>query len=59
MIGFDDIEFAEILGLTTVRQPLAETGADAIELLIAEITRRRPDPVEIVHPLTLIQRRTT
>ena len=59
VIGFDDVEFAEILGLTTVRQPLAEIGQDAIDLLMAEIRGGDRDPVEIVHPLTLIQRRTT
>ena len=59
VIGFDDIEFAEILGLTTVRQPLAETGASAMELLLSRIDGDDDDPVEIVHPLTLIQRRTT
>jgi DNA-binding LacI/PurR family transcriptional regulator len=59
VIGFDDIEFAEILGLTTIRQPLAETGASAIELLFSRIGGDDEDPVEIVHPLTLIQRRTT
>jgi DNA-binding LacI/PurR family transcriptional regulator len=59
VIGFDDIEFAEILGLTTVRQPLAEIGASAIELLFSRIGGDDRDPVEIVHPLTLVQRRTT
>jgi DNA-binding LacI/PurR family transcriptional regulator len=59
VIGFDDVDFAEILGLTTVRQPLAEIGRDAIDLLMAEIRDGDREPVEIVHPLTLIQRRTT
>jgi DNA-binding LacI/PurR family transcriptional regulator len=59
VIGFDDIDFAEILGLTTVRQPLAEIGADAIGLLMAEMAGGEREPVEIVHRLTLIERRTT
>jgi DNA-binding LacI/PurR family transcriptional regulator len=59
VVGFDDIEFAEILGLTTVRQPLAEIGASAIELLFSRIDDDEADPVEIVHPLTLVERRTT
>jgi LacI family transcriptional regulator/LacI family repressor for deo operon, udp, cdd, tsx, nupC, and nupG len=59
VIGFDDIEFAEIVGLTTIRQPLAEIGASAIELLTSRIGGDERDPVEIVHPLTLVQRRTT
>ena len=59
VIGFDDVDFADILGLTTVRQPLAEIGAGAIELLFSRIGGDDEEPVEIVHPLTLIQRRTT
>jgi DNA-binding LacI/PurR family transcriptional regulator len=59
VIGFDDIDFAEILGLTTVRQPLAAIGASAMKLLLSKIGDGDDDPVEIVHPLTLIQRRTT
>jgi DNA-binding LacI/PurR family transcriptional regulator len=59
VVGFDDVEFAGILGLTTVRQPLAQIGGDAMELLLSELRDGSNDPVEIVHPLTLIQRRTT
>ena len=59
VIGFDDVDFADILGLTTVRQPLAEIGAGAIELLFSRIGGDDEEPVEIVHPLTLIRRRTT
>jgi DNA-binding LacI/PurR family transcriptional regulator len=59
VIGFDDVEFADIIGLTTVRQPLEETGAAAAELLLDEIGGNAKEPVEVVHPLTLIKRRTT
>jgi DNA-binding LacI/PurR family transcriptional regulator len=59
VVGFDDVEPAEILGLTTVRQPLAQIGGDAMELLLSELRDGSGDPVEIVHPLTLVQRRTT
>ncbi|HWT22828.1 MAG TPA: substrate-binding domain-containing protein, partial [Solirubrobacteraceae bacterium] len=59
VIGFDDIDLAEILGLTTVRQPLAEMGANAFALLASELGGEDPDPVEIVHPLSLVQRGTT
>ncbi len=33
LTGFDDIYFADVLGLTTVRQPLNEEGRQAVELL--------------------------
>jgi DNA-binding LacI/PurR family transcriptional regulator len=59
VIGFDDIEVAEVLGLTTVRQPLRETGARGVELLLAAIDRDGVEPTEEVAPLTVIARRTT
>src|SRR5262249_4184848 len=34
VVGFDDGELAEALGLTTVRQPLEESGRTAMELLL-------------------------
>ena len=59
VVGFDDIEIADVLGLTTVRQPLADTGAEAVRLLLAELEDGAHDPVEIVKPLALVPRRTT
>jgi DNA-binding LacI/PurR family transcriptional regulator len=59
VIGFDDIEMAEVLGLTTVRQPLRETGARGIELLLAAIEAAGADPTEELAPLTVIERLTT
>ena len=59
VVGFDDIEIADVLGLTTVRQPLTDTGAEAVRLLLSELHDGPRDPVEIVKPLTLIARRTT
>ena len=37
VIGFDDIEVASTLELTTVRQPLGETGYRAAELLLSTL----------------------
>ena len=59
VIGFDDIEVAEVLGLTTVRQPLRETGARGVELLLAAIDGDGAEPTEELAPLTVIVRRTT
>ena len=58
VIGFDDIEEASVLGLTTVRQPLRESGARGAELLMSAIEGREPEPVEELAPLTVIERRT-
>ncbi len=59
VIGFDDIEMAAILGLTTVRQPLRESGARGTELLLAAIEGGEQRPVEELEPLAVIERRTT
>jgi DNA-binding LacI/PurR family transcriptional regulator len=59
VIGFDDIEVSAALGLTTVRQPLRETGARGTELLIAAVERAGGEPVQELAPLEVIERRTT
>ena len=51
MIGFDDIDLAEIVGLTTIRQPLREGGALAADLLLAAIEHGVNDPVEELQEL--------
>lgn len=59
VIGFDDVEVAEVLGLTTVRQPLRETGARGVELLLDAIDGHGGEPSEELAPLTVMVRRTT
>ncbi len=58
IVGFDDLDVAEYIGLTTIRQPLDESGRVAVELLLA----RMADPSRHVQhttlPLTLIRRET-
>lgn len=58
VIGFDDVEEAAVLGLTTVRQPLRETGARGVDLLLSAIEGREMIPVEELAPLAVIERRT-
>jgi DNA-binding LacI/PurR family transcriptional regulator len=41
--GFDDVPAAAAAGLTTVRQPMEEKGRLAIQLLLDERPRSRPD----------------
>jgi DNA-binding LacI/PurR family transcriptional regulator len=59
VIGFDDVDLAEIVGLTTIRQPLRESGERAADLLVAAIEHGVHDPVSEVQELTVIERRTT
>jgi DNA-binding LacI/PurR family transcriptional regulator len=59
VIGFDDVELAEIVGLTTIRQPLREGGALAADLLLAAIERRPAAVGERLQALTVVERATT
>lgn len=59
VIGFDDVDLAEIVGLTTIRQPLRESGERAADLLVTAIEHGIHDPVEEIQELTVVERRTT
>ena len=59
VIGFDDIEVAGALELTTIRQPLGETGRRGADLLLAAIEGVEPPAAKELAALTLIERRTT
>lgn len=58
VVGFDDLDMAELHDLTTIRQHLDESGRLAVELLLARISDPTR-PVQHMHlPLTLIERET-
>ena len=59
LIGYDDIEIAEYLQLTTIGQQLLESGRKGAALLLEEINNPQSKPREIVLPTKLIQRHTT
>jgi DNA-binding LacI/PurR family transcriptional regulator len=59
VIGFDDIEPAATVGLTTVRQPLRQSGVRGAELLIAAIEGGERAPIAEFEPLDVVQRLTT
>jgi LacI family transcriptional regulator len=59
VVGYDDIEVAEYLGLTTMRQSLYESGKRGVELLLHAIEHPRAKPVVEVLPTELIVRQTT
>jgi LacI family transcriptional regulator len=59
VIGFDDIEVASYVGLTTVRQPLFESGRRGAELLLRALAGRPVDVRTERLPLELIVRTTT
>jgi len=59
VVGFDDIEIASYAGLTTVRQPLFESGRRGAELLLEALAGREPAARVETLPLDLVVRETT
>jgi len=59
VLGFDDIESAALLGLSTVRQPLWDSGAEAARRLCALLRGERVLPVVQRLPLSVVARSTT
>jgi DNA-binding LacI/PurR family transcriptional regulator len=58
VLGFDDLDIAEYVGLSTIRQPLDESGRVAIELLMARLNNPERPIQHVRLPLTVIQRQT-
>lgn len=59
IVGYDDIEAAGLFSLTTVHQPLAEIGAEAVRLLLEEIEGHRQAPAQKKIAPRLVVRETT
>jgi len=59
VIGFDDLELAPYVGLTTVHQPLADSGRRAVERLLTAVRGEGEPPLEERLELRLEVRGTT
>jgi DNA-binding LacI/PurR family transcriptional regulator len=59
VIGYDDIEAADYVGLTTVAQQLFESGRRGAEILLAEIERPSSEPAVVRLEPQLVVRATT
>ena len=59
VIGFDDIESAKLLGLSTVRQPLEHSGTEAASRLCALLRGEPIGPQRQKLPLELVHRSST
>ena len=59
VIGYDDIEACDFVGLTTVRQHLFESGRQGAQLLMSEIVERAPTAPAVVLDPEIVRRRTT
>lgn len=58
VIGFDDVEMADYIGLTTIRQQLEESGRVAVEILMARLVDRSRPIQHVKLPLVIIERET-
>jgi DNA-binding LacI/PurR family transcriptional regulator len=59
VVGFDDIDVSSWIDLTTVHQPLVESGRMGARLLLDALSDRPPEPTQHRLPLQLVVRSTT
>ncbi|MFI5717634.1 LacI family DNA-binding transcriptional regulator [Nocardia sp. NPDC051750] len=61
LVGYDDIDFAQsaVVPLTSIRQPRAEIGSSAIDLLVAAANSGGGEPEHICYRPALIERAST
>jgi LacI family repressor for deo operon, udp, cdd, tsx, nupC, and nupG len=59
LVGVDDHEVAEVMGLTTVRQGVVEHGARAAAALLRSLGGEGGEPFHEVRPIELVVRRST
>lgn len=57
--GYDDLDLADHLGLTTVHQPLFESGVRAVGRLLRLLDGVSTDPLREVQDISLVVRRST
>lgn len=58
VLGFDGLEYAEFMGLTTINQSLVDSGRIATELLLSQLADGSRSVQHIKLPLTLLERET-
>lgn len=59
VMGFDDMEFADFMGLSTVSQALYDSGRIAAKLLLERINHPDGPTQQVTLPVKVIQRETT
>ena len=59
VVGYNDIEVAAYLGLTTVHIPMREMGRQGVELLLEAIDHPEAPPERVLLPADLVIRRTS
>jgi LacI family transcriptional regulator len=58
VVGFDDLDVSDYIGLTTVRQHLEESGRVAVDMLLTRLEDDQRPPQQITLPLELVRRQT-
>lgn len=58
IVGYDDIDLAGYMSLTTVRQPMVEMGKRGVDMLLTLIEGRAVEP-NVTLPVELVVRRST
>lgn len=58
VLGFDDLDMADYVGLTTVRQPLDDSGRIAAELLMTRMSDPERPAQHVKLPLSIVERET-
>ncbi|MEJ2487326.1 MAG: substrate-binding domain-containing protein, partial [Anaerolineales bacterium] len=59
VIGYDDIRDADYVNLTTIKQPLYESGLEGGKAILQQIENGLLEPLEIQLPVSLIIRGPT
>ncbi|WP_169789899.1 LacI family DNA-binding transcriptional regulator [Actinoplanes subtropicus] len=59
VVGYDDIDAADLVQLTTMHQPLRESGTEAVRRLLAILDGTDNGPLRSVLPVHLVKRGTT
>lgn len=59
IVGYDDIQAAEFMELTTVRQMLFESGQLGVEILLDNINGSKSEPRHTIQPTELVIRKST
>ena len=56
LVGFDDFELADLLGITVVRADAARLGAEAAKLAFARLDGDERPPQRVTIPTTIVER---
>jgi DNA-binding LacI/PurR family transcriptional regulator len=59
VVGYDDIRDAEYLHITTIHQPLFDSGVESANILLAGLVEPSEAPIELNLPIKLVIRGTT